>query len=185
MREVAADVDRTWHNAMKYNADDSYYYDAARELKAVSDALLAPLFVAADASVADGSSVRRSGRTAGKQRVDYSAMGGGQVAMVDTDEDTSWRPPLWFELQTDSDDSDGEACRKKELKRRDAERKRRADAKAAAVEAATEAAGAERVDAGAAAVANGHGEEALDSGAVEGGGEDEEGVDDLLDMLGD
>ena len=80
----------------------------------------------------DGSSRRQSRRLAGRARVDYRAVEGSDSDGKDglqrgrahghagsrCGDDDSWVPPLWFEYQTDSDDSEGEARRKKQLKER-------------------------------------------------------------------
>lgn len=147
MRDVAADVDQIWRNAMRYNADGSYHFDAAARLKVVADTEFASIFetMATDmlTSTAAADGLRRCDRHVGRARVDYRAMGtaidvdsddggaacegeaaGGVDGASDEDASTSWKPPLWFEMQTDSDDSESEAERKRELKRRAAERKR-------------------------------------------------------------
>ena len=45
--DVAADVDLVWSNAMTYNADGSFVYDAAAEMKAIADQKMAPHATAA------------------------------------------------------------------------------------------------------------------------------------------
>ena len=80
-------------------------------------------------AAADG--LRRCDRHVGRARVDYRAMGtaidvtAAAAALrararplaadgaSDEDASTSWKPPLWFEMQTDSDDSESEAERKR------------------------------------------------------------------------
>jgi len=45
--DVAADIDLVWSNAMTYNQDESYIYNVAADLKALSDRKMAPLVAAA------------------------------------------------------------------------------------------------------------------------------------------
>ena len=67
-----------------------------------------------------GSSTRRSSRNSKRPRVDYCVLEGDApgVPSASTGEGFSAGYPLWFEYQTDSDDSDGTASRKKDLKAR-------------------------------------------------------------------
>ena len=71
--------------------------------------------------VARGSE-RRSMRNARRARVDYARLGEGgedeEEGEAEGEGGTAWVPPLWFEYQTDSDDSEGEVQRKKALKER-------------------------------------------------------------------
>ena len=71
--------------------------------------------------VARGSE-RRSVRNARRARVNYAHLGEGgeeeEEGEAEGEGGTAWAPPLWFEYQTDSDDSEGEVQRKKALKER-------------------------------------------------------------------
>ena len=66
----------------------------------------------ASASASGTAGTRKSARSAKNGRVDYSWMGGGDEGFG-----TSWRMPLWFEYQTDSDDDEEEVRYKQKLKK--------------------------------------------------------------------
>ena len=153
---------------------------------------------AADPSLgADRGQGRRSRRNSGRRRVNYARLGeGGEEDDEDGEagasgggaaESTAWKPPLWFEYQTDSDDDEEQAQRKKSLKQRVLSAKRAADegrsAEAAFGEGEPVAATLEpTAEAEAVAAAEPFAEE--DLGEADDVGDEEE-EDDLDALLGD
>jgi len=54
VRQLAADVDLVWKNAMTYNIDGSWIYQSASKLKAFADAKFSPLLSASGGGGAEG-----------------------------------------------------------------------------------------------------------------------------------